>query len=208
MKYKLIIFDFDGTLADSFPWAVSIIGYLAEKYHLPPAAPEEVERLRGYDPRQILKMAGVPLWKLPRIAREVRRLMTKQIDQIRLFAGVDRLLQALAEEGATLAVVSSNSRDNIRHVLGPANAARIRYYECGVSLFGKAPKLRQVLRRSGVQPGDAILIGDEVRDLQAAQAVGMAAGAVAWGYNHLAALQAHAPDEVFARVEEIAEKLA
>ena len=142
------------------------------------------------------------------MSRYVLQLMAEQIAQIRLFPGVDRLLPELADRGLTLAVVSSNSRENVCRVLGPANTACVRYFECGVSLFGKAAKLRKVLRQSGARPAETIMIGDEIRDLQAARAVHIAAGAVTWGYNHPAALKAHAPDVVFARVDEIAEKLA
>jgi phosphoglycolate phosphatase len=207
MKYKLVVFDFDGTLADSFPWAVSVQNHLAEKYRLPVLGPAEYERLRSFDTQTILKQTGVSPWRLPGMVRYVHRLMNAQLDQIRLFPGIDRLLPKLVNQGATLAVVSSNSRVNVRRVLGPANTGCIRYFECGVSLFGKAPKLRKVLRQSEVRPREAILIGDEIRDLQAAQAVHMAVGAVAWGYNHAAALRAQAPDFMFTRVDEILEQL-
>ncbi|HEX8905169.1 MAG TPA: hypothetical protein VF771_10030, partial [Longimicrobiaceae bacterium] len=103
---------------------------------------------------------------------------------------------------------SSNSAANVRHALGAANAGLIRYYGCGASLFGKRVKLRQVLRESGTPAGAAICIGDEVRDLHAARAEGIAFGAVAWGYTRLEALAALAPEEIFTRVDEIAERLA
>ena len=45
MKYKLVVLDFDGTLADSFPWVASIQGQVAEKYHLRRLEPAEYERL-------------------------------------------------------------------------------------------------------------------------------------------------------------------
>ena len=50
-----------------------------------------------------------------------------------------------------------------------------------------------------------ISIGDEVRDIEAARAVGIACGAVSWGYAAPAALQALAPDHMFAQMEEIAD---
>ena len=113
----------------------------------------------------------------------------------------------LGASGATLAVVSSNAEQNIRRVLGPANAALINYYECGAAVFGKASKLKTVLRKSGVAPAQAILIGDEIRDADAARQVHMAFGAVAWGYTHYDALLSQSPDECFSRVEELSDKL-
>jgi len=208
MKYRLAVFDFDGTLADSFPWVLSIQHQVAQKFHLPAYKRAEIERFRGLDIKQVLAMADLSPWKVAQIGRYARHLMGEQASQIPLFAGVDHLLTRLVRKGVTLAVVSSNSRDNVCTVLGPANSACFSYYECGVSLFGKAAKLRKVLRHSDIPPGEAIMIGDEVRDLLAAHAAHMAAGAVTWGFNHRAALQAEHPDLIFSRVEEIAEYLA
>jgi len=81
----------------------------------------------------------------------------------------------------TVAIVSSNSEETIRHVLGAETAPTVAIYECGASLFGKPTKLRRALRRSGVAPADAIAIGDELRDIEAAHAVGIPSGAVLWG---------------------------
>jgi phosphoglycolate phosphatase len=174
----MAIFDFDGTLADSFPWFLAAVNRLAECYRFHPIEPQEVETLRGYPARRLVHHLGVPAWKLPLIARHLRRLMAADISRIALFPGVDRLLHGLAARGAQLAVVSSNSAGNVHRVLGPHNAALIGHYACGVSLFGKPSKLRSVLRRSGVSAGAAICIGDEIRDLEASRAAGIAFGAV------------------------------
>jgi phosphoglycolate phosphatase len=91
---------------------------------------------------------------------------------------------------------------------GPEHAALIRYYECGAPLFVKRGKLTSVLKQSGVRPGEAIFIGDEIRDFEAARAEGIPFGAVAWGYTHVEALEACAPSEVFADVAEVVEKVA
>jgi len=62
-----------------------------------------------------------------------------------------------------------------------------------------------VIRRAGAAPQNVISIGDEVRDIEAARAVGIACGAVSWGYAAPAALQALAPDYMFAQMDEIAD---
>ena len=83
----------------------------------------------------------------------------------------------------------------------------IDYYECGVRLFGKQAKLKKILKQSGIHADEAICIGDEIRDIQAAQKVKIPFGAVAWGYTNLEALKAYAPAEVFTKVGEIAERI-
>ena len=115
-------------------------------------------------------------------------------------------LHRLATAGVQLAVVSSNSRENVERVLA-GDRKLITHFACGVSMFGKAAKLRQVLRLSGVQKQHAIFIGDEIRDAEAAHKVQIAFGAVTWGQHSLQALRAQSPTEVFATVREIAEKL-
>jgi phosphoglycolate phosphatase len=72
--------------------------------------------LRGRSNTEIVRHLGVPLWKLPRIAAEMRRRIAADIAQIRLFAGVDDMLRALDERDLRLAIVSSNSEENVRRV--------------------------------------------------------------------------------------------
>lgn len=203
VKYRLIIFDFDGTLGDTFGWFAGALNTIADKYHFKHVDPSEYEIMRGLDARAVLKYLGVPLWKIPLIAGHMRKLMSREIHKISLFEGIESLLRRLSEMGVTLAVVSSNSAENIRHVLRAEVAALIAYYECGVSVFGKEAKLKKILRQSGIPRNEAIYIGDEIRDHQAAQDVGIAFGGASWGYTTPEALGADAPGDVFTRVEDI-----
>lgn len=208
MRYRLAIFDFDGTLADSFPWVRRNVNAVADRYRFKRVEPDEVEALRTLDARQLMRHLGIPAWKMPLIASHVRKRKSKELDQTHPFEGVDRMLRRLSEAKVALALVSSNSEGNVRTILGPENAALIQYYECGVSMFGKASRFRRVLRRSGIPAADAICIGDEIRDLEAAQKEGIAFGAVTWGFTAAEALIARAPAIVFHSVDEIEGLLA
>jgi phosphoglycolate phosphatase len=208
MKYRLAIFDFDGTLADSFPWFLQVVNEAAEVYRFRRIEEVDREALRGYDARRIIRHLQLPMWKVPLVARWMRRRMAGDISIIRLFPGVTEMLRRLDEDGVTLAVVSSNAAGNVRHVLGAENAARVRHFGCGASLFGKRPLLRLALRACGVAPGEAIAIGDEVRDLDAARAERIPFGAVAWGFTRIDALAARGPEEIFESIDDIAERLA
>ncbi|WP_042691089.1 HAD hydrolase-like protein [Azospirillum sp. B506] len=202
--YRLAIFDFDGTLADSFPWFVGVLNGVADRYGFNRVRAGEMDLLRSYDAQQIMRHLRVANWKLPFIANHMRRMMARDIDGIRLFDGVPEMLRLLHERGITIAIVSSNSADNIRRVLGEDSAGLVARYGCGASLFGKAAKFRRMLRVTGVSADRAIGIGDEVRDIDAARAVGMGCAAVAWGYTRGDALAARRPDRLLTRVEEIA----
>ena len=203
MTYSLAIFDLDGTLADSFPWFLRTINDVADRFGFRRVADHEIEGLRHASTREILDQLQVPLWKLPAIARHVRRLKAEAAHQIALFPGIEAMLRTLSENGVQLALVTSDSEANAREKLGNA-AALFSHFDCSASLFGKAAKFRRVVRRAGVEAGRVIAIGDEVRDIDAARAVGIACGAVCWGYAAPAALRAHRPDHLFERMDEIA----
>ena len=207
MCYRLVLFDFDGTLADSYSLFLSFMNRLADEKQLRRFEPHEIEALRRKSAREIIKEAGVPMWKLPGIARQMRRHVAQNIGHVTLFPGVEEVLRGLARRGVRLGIVTSNSADNVRQVLGPETAALIEHYGCGASIFGKRPKLRAVLRDSGVRAAEVVCVGDELRDLEAAQAEGLAFWAVSWGYTHPEALRAQGPEEMLDSPGEILEKL-
>lgn len=206
-RFALVIFDFDGTLADSWPWAVGAINDAADRFGFRRADGCELEALRGLPTREILRRLQVPLVRVPRIAAYLRQRAVDDAASIPRFVGVDVLLPALAARGIKLAVASSNAEATVRQVLGPALCANLALLSCGASLFGKDARLRQILRRLRVPAAQAILIGDEVRDIEAARAVGIACGAVLWGYATPALLRSARPDVVFSSVDEIAPAL-
>ena len=206
MRHRLVLFDFDGTLADSLDWFLGIFDQVADHFGYRRLAPGDRERLRGLDTHAILRHLDVPAWKLPLIARHLRALAARDIAKIRLFPGVATMLSALNAGGLQMAVVSSNSERNVRSVLGPA-ASHVTHYACGANLFGKASKVRSVLRATRADPRATILVGDEARDVEAAEATGIDSAAVAWGYADPAFLRSLSPTLFFERVEEIAPAL-
>jgi phosphoglycolate phosphatase len=133
--------------------------------------------------------------------------MSEHTGEFSLFPGISEVLHRLAAGGVQLAIVSTNSRENVERVLGVNKARLIAQFACGVSMFGKAAKLRQVIRRSAVQRSLAIYIGDEIRDAEAAGKAGIAFGAVTWGQHRQEILRRQNPAEMFTTVQEIADKL-
>jgi len=193
---RLVILDFDGTLADSWPWLVGALADTARCFGLPPIAPAQAEALRGQDSHAALKALGVPTWKLPRLGSHLRHLAAAA-PAPPLFPGIPEVLHRLSGAGLTLAIASSNSGAQIRRTLGPELTALIAHQAVEASLFGKAARFRRILRASGISATEAIAIGDESRDIAAARRAGIAAGAVGWGYAKPALLAAQRPDALF-----------
>jgi phosphoglycolate phosphatase len=194
---KLAIFDFDGTLADTYPVFADSVNLLAARHGFREVAPEEQGRLRGLDVRAIMRELRLPLWKVPAVLADFRKVMHQRIDEVRPFSDMTAVLSGMLQTGMRVAVATSNSSANVRAVLGEALVGRFAALECDASLFGKAQRLRRILKATRIDKSEAIYIGDEIRDAEAAAKVGVAFGAVAWGYTHLDALLRMNPGEVF-----------
>ena len=206
--YDLVVLDFDGTLADTFAWFGSVLGGVADRYRFRRVAEGEVEALRQLGAREILAHLGIPRWKVPLIARHMHGLAARDAASLHPFPGIAAMLADLAAAGVGLAVLSSNREDVVRQVLGPESAGAITRWSCGASVFGKARRLRRLVAASRLPPARVLCIGDEIRDAEAARAVGCAFGAVAWGYTDPQALAAGGPDLLFRAPGEVVAAVA
>ncbi|EJZ17687.1 HAD hydrolase-like protein [Rhizobium sp. Pop5] len=207
MRHDLAIFDFDGTLADSGEWFSGSLNDVADRFGFRRTTIEEREALRHLGNREIIQKLRVPMWKMPAIAAYMRRRATEDIESIRLFEGVAPALTMLRQRGIKLAIVSSNTEQNVRVVLGPELAELINFYGCGSSIFGKAVKFRGAMKQLGTAPERTICVGDETRDIEAAKAVGASSAAVTWGYAAPESLRRLKPTLVLEQVHEL-ERLA
>lgn len=195
--YILAIFDMDGTLADSFGFFIRVQNLLAAKHRFHPIQPHEVEHFRQRSPREIMAQVGLARWKLPFVARDFMRLTQQYGRDVRLFAGVEAVLRDLHANGMLLAVVSSNSEENCRRILGDDVCRLMAYIDGGASIFGKRARISRVLKKLGIRPIQAIYVGDQSTDAEAARAAGVAFGAVCWGYTAPEALARVSPEETF-----------
>ena len=202
-RYDLAVFDFDGTLADSAAWFFGSLNEAAGRFGFRTTTEDERHALRRLDNREIVRRLRVPMWKLPAIARHMRRRAAENVDSIRLFQGIPEALTTLRNKGTRLAIVSSNSEANVRRIIGGPLAGQIAFYGCGASLFGKTSKLRSAVRHCGADRARTIYVGDETRDIEAARATGAASGAVLWGYAAAEALLGLNPTIVFHDVEQL-----
>jgi phosphoglycolate phosphatase len=203
MPYRLAIFDFDGTLADSFPFFLSVFNTIADRHGFKRIDVSKAGQFRHYGTREMMAHVGMPAWKLPLASRTFMAMMKESAHAIALFDGIPDALRHLAARGVRLAVVSSNSEYNVRRVLGPELTGLIAQFECGMSIFGKASRIRAVLKDCGAAASEAIYVGDQGTDAEASRKAGVAFGAVHWGYAAIDALRAQGCEEEFVVPEEL-----
>jgi phosphoglycolate phosphatase len=204
MPYELAIFDFDGTLADSFGFFIATHDTLSRRHGFAAIESARIDEYRGLEPHEIMRRQGVPLWRLPLIARDFKLMMARDGASIRAFDGIADALRDLARRGVKLAIVTANSEDNVRRVLGTDVMAHIRLVDSGADLFGKRRRLERVMKQCGATPGTTIYIGDQTTDARAAREAGIAFGAVPWGYASAELLASVSPDLMFANVQDLA----
>jgi phosphoglycolate phosphatase len=186
-----IIFDFDGTITDSFNY---VADFLAEEAGLPPLNSVRKHQLRGLSMAEMARQLGCHWWQWPQLFFRGRRQMEKAVRRFKPFDGMSEIIHKLHGEGHELFIVSNNTTRNIRLFL---HAHHLHNYFLqvygGVNLFGKAPVLHRLIRDHRLDAANCVYVGDEVRDVEAAQAAGMRAVAVSWGYAKEAELNAAHP---------------
>jgi phosphoglycolate phosphatase len=186
--YKLIVWDFDGTLADSLACSLRIYNGLARKHGFRPV--EEPEAARGLSMLQFLRHHGISLRKLPALMREFLAIQRNEAASIELCAGVAEVLPQLRDTGTPMVVLSSNSAENISACLQANGVGDFFDSVVGYGkLFGKGRALRRLIRARRLKGSDVLYVGDELRDIEAARQAGAAVVAVTWGMNNRAALQ-------------------
>jgi phosphoglycolate phosphatase len=188
----VIIFDFDGTIADSFDYVASFLELHVRRKHA--LTEEEKETLRGMTMQQMAMYLGSPRWYLPVLFIIGRRAMGQAMYNVPLFEGMGAVIDKLHAEGHELMIVSSNNSRNIRKFLKQHHLYKFFtdiYGDAG--FFGKKRAIRRVLGRNHMEPEQAWYIGDEARDVVAAKAAGVRVIAATWGFDHAHILAEHEP---------------
>lgn len=185
---KTIIFDLDGTLVDIEPVFIQIFNTLATEFHFPPILPEEIPTLKQFHLRSLLfERLGWRVVYLSRILRRGQEEYNKLVLKIALFSGIADLLATLHTRGYRIGIVSSSRRDTIE-ALVKRYTLPIDFIRSG-KLFNKAQSLRDVLQEENLILAETLYIGDEVRDVEACQKIGLDVIAVTWGLNSEEALK-------------------
>lgn len=183
---KAVIFDFDGTIADSFAVFVETLQEIVKRPEL--LTPQEVKQLRGLTTRQIITHLHIRWWELPRLVIHGRRIIAQKIGRVPVFPGMAELIRQLNTDGYKVYIVSSNDQTAIQLFLHKHDLAPFIQSVTTTGLNNKARHIRRLLQRHRLAPDHCVYIGDEIRDMQAAHKARVGSIAVSWGYNTKQAL--------------------
>ena len=190
-----VIFDFDGTLADTLGRSLTVANALAPDFGIPLVTPEAFEPLRDLSVAEIRQQLRILAWKVPFFLRRLRRKMLHILPELEFVAGMPETLRQLRSSGVRLGIVTSNDYTNVALFLDHHQLRSVfDFVDGGARILGKGQRLRSILRRYRLKPSDVFYVGDEMRDIRAARQVRIQAIAVTWGFNTPTALQSVQPD--------------
>lgn len=192
MKY--IIFDFDGTLADSTAVFASAWNTLAQKYKFKGIEFKEIESLKKLSMAERSKLFDFPMYKLPMILPQFYRLYRQSLNEVHLYEGIKDVLMEIDKRGYKILIISSNSQENILEFLKMNGIQCVSNVLCSNRIFGKDKVLKKFLKDSSSSVSDVLYIGDEQRDIVACKKVGVPIIWVSWGYDSIEVIQQEEPE--------------
>lgn len=176
-----IVFDFDGTLADTFPLIVDV------SYKLSPGVKrlpdKKIEELRRLPLLISFLHLGIPWTHMPYLVRHTRKKMTESIADAPPFEGIVKMIKDLHKDGHKLFIVSSNYPKNIRSFLKHHGLDKQITDVVGVPWGNTIIKwwaLRSLARRHSMNLSSTYHVGNEALDIRAARIAGMLGIAVTW----------------------------
>ncbi len=198
---KSVIFDFDGTIADTLPVAIecaeTVLGDLG-------LTDEKIKKYKNMTVKQLISELNVPYHRIPKYVVLARSYIKQNISRVKVFSGLSDVIKRLHDDGHHLYIVSSNSVENINILLMNNNLNQ--YFESivgGVGVFGKTIALKSVIKKYKIDKKSCIYIGDEVRDIKASNKVGLPVISVTWGFNGDKILSKNNPDFIAEKPKDI-----
>lgn len=195
-RSPLIIFDFDGTICPSYPLFIDQVNFFADEYKLKKIESCETETFRNMTPHEIMKTLGVSPLKLPFLLRKARRNVQQRLLELRPVDGIVEVLLELKRRKYSLGILTSNSSENVLLYLQKHKIHFFDFIYTGNNVFGKEGHLKYILKKACLNPEIdlVIYVGDEVRDMDAAQKARFMSIGVTWGYNTSSLLETSSPD--------------
>ncbi len=203
LKTKIIIFDFDGTIADSFLTLIEIVNELGKAECLGVFSADQIEKARDLPMREIIFQLKISKWKLFFLARKIQKKFAQKISQVSPVAEMIPTLQELKKNGFVLGVLSSTRKEILEQFMKNNKIDVFTFIHSERNLFGKAKILKKILKEYHFDSSEAIYVGDESRDIDASREANMRIAAVSWGFNSRKMLEKNHPDYLFDKPKEL-----
>ena len=202
---KIVIFDFDGTLADTFDLIFAITNRLSFEFGYKQAQKEEISELQKLTPIQLINQSGISIFKLPFLLRKIRSEFEKETDNVKLFVGIQDVLSTLKHQGYQVGIITSNAQKNVELILQKYDMLIFDFIVSGTTLFSKHKIIKKYLKAENIQPEEVVYVGDETRDINASKKAQIKVIAVTWGFNSREALCQYKPDALVDYPQELIE---
>ncbi len=203
MDHKILVFDFDGTIADSLMYLLKVGNRLSKKFNFNKIPSDEMEKLQDKSSQEIIRYLRIPIIKIPAIAAQVKKELNKNIALIKPIKGLKEILIKLHAKKITLGILTSNAPENVHNFLKLNGMDFFDLIYTTSRIWSKHIGLNKIIKTNHFKKEQIIYIGDEIRDIRAAKKAGVKIAAVTWGYNSKKALKAHEPDYLINAPDEL-----
>jgi phosphoglycolate phosphatase len=189
-----MIFDFDGTIADTLFVYFDLLNTLADRFNFARFDKNKIDFYRGLNSHQIFSMIDISKFKLPFVVLEARNLLKKEINNIKPIQGMKDVVEEMKRLKIQTGIITSNSVRNVNAFLKQCNFPDFNFVFSSLRIWQKSAVLKKVIAHQKLDPSKVFYIGDETRDIEAAKIAGIKSIAVTWGYNSKAILDNSNPD--------------
>lgn len=198
MKFRTLVFDFDGTIADTLGETRLIYNQLAPEYGLREVEEHELDHLRHLSLKQLLAHLSIPKRRVPALISRGTGLMRGNIDRLQPIEGMPDVLVELRRHTHSFGILTSNASSNV-DVFLRAHGLRehFDFISSTSKLTGKSKHLKAIRKTFSLRHGEMLYIGDELRDIKASKRAGIPIAAVTWGFNSRSSLAAERPEYLF-----------
>ncbi len=200
---KNIIFDFDGTLADTSPVIFTALNKVIPLVGMKPLSWEEYCNLRNKSHFQLIKQFYRFLPHLPMIVKTAQSEMNLLMQGVQPFPGIVEMLVQLQKLEKRIGILSSNTPANIDVFIQKYGLDMFEFIHTEKNLFGKAHALEKVLNKYRYDKAETVYVGDETRDIEACRKIDLDIISVSWGFNTRKSLQKLHPEFLIDSVEEL-----
>lgn len=191
---KAVIFDFDGTIADTWKIVIEILKEKEDEWGLPAITQETLADFRGKPFLELIKKYNIVLLRLPFIVSKTQEELKDRMREVPLFDGIKKVIIGLKEKGYRLGILTTNSRENVLLFLEHYKLNIFDFIQSERSLLGKDKALKKMLDQYELKPTEVFYVGDEIRDIDACRENDVKIISVTWGFNTKNILKQNKPD--------------